>query len=260
MSNELPGAMSQDPGSDQARAVANRYVPQTGWPAWAAAVAVFLILAVSVISADGVRAIAATLGLADANWLLAIALLASQVVGITLTLIAANRFASRPVAALALGPPARGWWDYVWAFALMLALFGAFSAVTWMLDPEAAKRDLSVFGDLLRSDAWWLALIAIGLGAPLMEELMFRGFLFSAFSQSRLGIAGASVLTAAGWTALHAGYSPVGLAEVFAVGIYFSWVLSRTGSVRVPLFCHAAYNLSVVAFLMSVDIRLATPA
>lgn len=260
MSSELPGPASQVTGANLSRSVACPYIPRTGWPAWAAAVAVFLILAASVIAADGVRAVAFMLGIADVNWLLAIALLASQVVGIALTLTAANRFASRPVEALALAPPAQGWWAYVSAFAFMLAVFGAFSTLTWMLNPEAAKRDLSVFADLLRSDAWWLALIAIGFGAPLMEELIFRGFLFSALSLSRLGIAGASVVTAAGWTALHAGYSLVGLAEVFAVGLYFSWVLWRTGSVRVPLFCHAAYNLSVVAFLMSVDIRLAAPA
>ena len=260
MSSELPGPIAPVTRPVSAEGDASPYHPRTGWPAWAAAVAVFLVLAVSVVTADVVRMLASALGITDANWLLAIALLTSQIVGIGLTLLAAGLYASRPVEVLALAPPVQGWMAYVMAFAAMVVLFGAFSAMTWVVDREAATRDLAVFADLLRSDAWWLALIAIGFGAPLMEELMFRGFLFSAIARGRLGIVGASVLTAAGWTALHAGYSLVGLAEVFAVGLYFSWVLWRTGSVRVPLFCHAAYNLSVVAFLMSVDIRLAAPA
>ncbi|MBS0241753.1 MAG: CPBP family intramembrane metalloprotease, partial [Proteobacteria bacterium] len=30
--------------------------------------------------------------------------------------------------------------------------------------------------------------------------------------------------------------------EVFVLGIYFAWLLKRTGSLWVPIACHALYN------------------
>jgi hypothetical protein len=30
---------------------------------------------------------------------------------------------------------------------------------------------------------------------------------------------------------------------VLAMGLYFSWLLVRTGSIWVPVFCHAANNV-----------------
>ena len=119
---------------------------------------------------------------------------------------------------------------------------------------------MAFFEEFIRSDAWWLAVLVIGLGAPVMEELLFRGFLFPALAQTRIGLIGAAVSTSAGWAALHAGYSSLGLIEVFAVGLYFSWLLVRTGSLRVPMFCHAAYNLAVVALLTVVDISAVAAA
>jgi uncharacterized protein len=99
-----------------------------------------------------------------------------------------------------------------------------------------------VFSDLLHGEMGILALIAIGIGAPLSEELLFRGFLFSGLAKSRLGLLGTGILTAVLWTALHIGYSIFGLIEVVAIGLYFAWVLVRTGSLWVPIFCHAVYN------------------
>ncbi len=41
---------------------------------------------------------------------------------------------------------------------------------------------------------------------------------------------------------MHAGYTVLGLAEVFLIGMIFNALLRQTGSLRVPIFCHAAYN------------------
>jgi membrane protease YdiL (CAAX protease family) len=90
-----------------------------------------------------------------------------------------------------------------------------------------------------------------------MEELMFRGFLFPALARGPFGVVGAGLTTSAAWSALHAGYSVTGLLEVFAVGLYFAYVLVRTGSLRVPMFCHAAYNASALVLLLLVDIPAA---
>jgi CAAX protease family protein len=73
---------------------------------------------------------------------------------------------------------------------------------------------------------------------------MFRGFLFTGLAKSRLGLWGAAGITSALWTVIH-GYSVFGLIEVMAIGLYLSWLLVRTGSVWVTIFCHAVYNTAI---------------
>jgi membrane protease YdiL (CAAX protease family) len=114
---------------------------------------------------------------------------------------------------------------------------------------ETVEQDLRPFMGLLRSDVGWLFAIAIGIGAPLSEELLFRGFLLGALSRTYLGFFGATLVTTLAWTALHAGYSGFGLVEVFVAGLFFCWVLWRTGSLWPPIFCHTLYNSSIIAIL-----------
>lgn len=232
------------------------YRPQTPWPPLLAVAATLVVLMVSMIAA---LAAAEAVGgggeaggdIAASAAPLAASLVGSQVAAVLLTLLAARAFGGHPRAVLALGAPAGGLAVYLRAFALMVALTSAVTVAVWMLDPETVAGDLAPFTGLLGSPVWWLALLAIGVGAPVMEELLFRGFLFSALAQSRLGVAGAGLVTSAAWTVLHASYSLAGLAEVFAIGLFFAWVVWRTGSVRVTIFCHGAYNTAVALLLMA---------
>jgi len=124
----------------------------------------------------------------------------------------------------------------------LFAITGAWSAFMWWWRPEVVLGDLRIFSELLHGESGILALLIIAVGAPLSEELLFRGFLFSGLAKSRLGLIGTSVLTAVLWTTLHYGYSIFGLLEVLAIGLYFSWLLVRTGSLWAPIFSHAVYN------------------
>ena len=52
--------------------------------------------------------------------------------------------------------------------------------------------DLRPFVQLVRRAGLALALLVVGIGAPLSEELLFRGFLLSALARTRLGFWGAA--------------------------------------------------------------------
>jgi membrane protease YdiL (CAAX protease family) len=58
-----------------------------------------------------------------------------------------------------------------------------------------------------------------------------------------------------GFVRCHNGgeYSVLGIARIFAVGLLFSWLLWRTGSLRVTIFCHALNNSVALAVLQYVD-------
>jgi membrane protease YdiL (CAAX protease family) len=143
---------------------------------------------------------------------------------------------------------------YLGALLLMAVLQVIVSALQYSIASRDMIGDLRQFVPLVTGPEWMLALLAVGIGAPLSEELLFRGFLQAALTRSRLGFAGGAVLSSLLWTALHAGYSIPGIIEVFVIGLFFSWLLWRTGSLLVPIVCHALYNSLIVLVLRYVPL------
>jgi uncharacterized protein len=88
-----------------------------------------------------------------------------------------------------------------------------------------------------------LALPGVILAAPLTEELIFRGALFSAIASSSLGRIGAVVITSALWALMHLMAAPwlfVGI--IFVMGLVLGMLLLRFGSLWVTIVCHTAWN------------------
>jgi uncharacterized protein len=83
---------------------------------------------------------------------------------------------------------------------------------------------------------------SIAIGAPLAEELIFRGQLFSALSQTRLGVSGTTFVTSAAWALLHASEPWLSVGLIFIMGLAFGWMMYRFGSLWVPIVCHGAWN------------------
>ena len=227
------------------------YVPRTGWPAWAVLpAAVVIFIGAAIVGFILSVAVAALIG-PDAPELQSVTppqrvliawLVGLQIGLVVLTILAAGFFSSNRAEMLALRPPRGGWRVLPLSLIPLFALTGVWTALIWWWNPEAVAGDLRPFQELLHGGGAIIVLIIIGIGAPLSEELLFRGFLFSGLAKSRLGLLGASIVTAVTWTALHMGYSVFGLIEVLMIGLYFSWLLIRTGSLWTTMFCHAVYN------------------
>ena len=181
-----------------------------------------------------------------------------QIGVVVLTLLASMLFRGRIRDVLALRPAAGGWRAYAGALLALAILQIALSGVQYMTSPRDLYADLRPFVELVRGPDGALAAAVIGIGAPLSEELLFRGFLLSALAQTRLGFWGAALISTALWTSLHIGYTAVGIIEVSIIGLFFSWLLWRTGSLRVAIFCHAVYNSLIVLSLRFVDLPTPT--
>jgi uncharacterized protein len=123
-----------------------------------------------------------------------------------------------------------------------MLLTAPFDVLGLTIMKETAKADTISFIPMVRSQWWPVFAVAIAIGAPLSEELLFRGFLQSALAKTGIGFIGATILTAAGWTLLHIQYSWFGLAQVFVIGLYLSWLLWRSGTLWLPIAVHAIYN------------------
>jgi uncharacterized protein len=173
---------------------------------------------------------------------------------VVLTLLASMLFGGRMRDVLALRSAPYGWRTYAGAILALAVMQIVLSIIQYSTISGDLYGDLRPFVQLIRGPNWALAAAVIGIGAPLSEELLFRGFLLSALAGTRLGYWGAALIATGLWTAMHAGYSLMGIIEVFLIGIFFSWLLWRTGSLRVAIFCHAVYNSLVVVALRFVEL------
>lgn len=89
---------------------------------------------------------------------------------------------------------------------------------------------------------FWLAFPAVAIGAPLAEELVFRGQLFAALSRSRAGFSGATLITSALWSVLHISEPWLAIGIIFMMGLALGALLVRFGSLWVTIVCHGVWN------------------
>ncbi|MEO1207870.1 MAG: CPBP family intramembrane glutamic endopeptidase [Pseudomonadota bacterium] len=169
-----------------------------------------------------------------------------QIVSVLLILWIAGRYGAKRADVLALKPVEGGAWTYFKAFGVVLLVSMAYSWLVYAIAPDTILQDVKPYMGMLRSDAAWLLAVIVIIGAPLSEELLFRGFLLSALAKTPLGFVGASIISTGLWAVLHAQYSVAGLIAVFVLGLAFCWLLWRTGSLWVPIVCHGLYNATVL--------------
>lgn len=139
-----------------------------------------------------------------------------------------------------------GWLAVVAGFMLgVMVLFAVVVAIVMAFGgepPEAGLVENTVAGISRDPAALFLVVPALVIGAPVAEELLFRGQIYTALAQSRVGFPGATMLTAAGWSVLHFSGSYLQVGMIFVMGLLLGWLLYRFGSLLVCIACHAAWN------------------
>ncbi len=175
--------------------------------------------------------------------------LVSQIITVALTLAAAQAAPGGLVEALHLGEPLGGNRAYLYALVVLVPVLAVINAAAYVANPATYLDDFKIFLQAVRGDRPLIAATAIGAGAPLSEELLFRGFLLASATATSIPFWPAALLVNVAWTALHIQYSWIGILEVFAIGVFLSWTIWKTGSLRVPLVCHAVYNSSLFVLM-----------
>lgn len=211
-------------------------------------------------------------------------LVLSQAALAAATLWLGSRYRCRATEALGLLPPEGGARAFAYAFAVFVPMLIVFNVVTFVFAYDSFMSDFRAFLGVVRGREPLLAFTAIGIGAPVWEEMLFRGFLLPPLTAGitawiatdvtgwqamkrpwralvtwihdlvsrlapshadRVPFWTAAAIVSAGWSVLHFTYTSVGLFEVFLIGLFFAWLVKRTGSLLVPLVCHAVYNSSI---------------
>ena len=86
--------------------------------------------------------------------------------------------------------------------------------------------------------------IAVGVAAPIFEEILFRGFFFEGLRHSTFGTTGAILLTSATWAIIHMQYGWFEIVSIFFIGILLAIAKLKSKSLYVPIAMHMLMNLT----------------
>jgi membrane protease YdiL (CAAX protease family) len=122
--------------------------------------------------------------------------------------------------------------------------------VGWDLVSRALGREVTpgFMGEVLKSaqadGALWLLVVAFCIAAPVSEEILARGFLYRGWSESRLGVVGAIILSSLAWTSLHLQYDWFFFGEIFSIGLLLGYLRYRSNSTWLTIVLHGLNNLA----------------
>lgn len=124
----------------------------------------------------------------------------------------------------------------LWGFILLVSTSIALSPIKELF--PASERALPLGG--------W-TLVAVCVLAPVFEEIIFRGRLFSMLHHS-VGALSSAVITALLFGLVHG--DPRTMVEGFMAGMIFSYLYIRKGSIIAPILVHACNNAIAYAMIV----------
>lgn len=132
-------------------------------------------------------------------------------------------------------------------FGVLLLVYAVAAALSPFLDPGEEQGLTPDEWDGSRAGAYAANAVVVVLGAPLVEELLFRGAGFSLLRP--LGALPAVLIIGLAFAATH------GLLEafpiLFAFGAGLAWLRERTGSVYPGMVLHAVFNAAALVLAVS---------
>jgi len=127
-----------------------------------------------------------------------------------------------------------------WSLVLMIFVICHDTLILLLGRPIVPDFMLAAYKTAYSLPLLWLALMVM---APLAEEIFFRGFLFKGVESSRLGPAGAIIITTIAWSVMHLQYDIYGIAWLLVGGLLLGSARLRSNSIYPPIVMHALQNL-----------------
>jgi membrane protease YdiL (CAAX protease family) len=222
--------------------------PDTSWPAWSAALALVggLVLAALGSLVVDLPALALGVKLTSSHTPpgLVIADTAVQDIAFVLAALYCAHLGGRAVRSWQFGlrRPAVGWWTAGRLVVLLLLVFVVLSVV-WseVLHPEEEKL-LEQLGSNEGAVLLVLSAALTCIVAPICEEILFRGYIFTALRNWR-GTMPAAVITALLFGGVHVGSAPVlDLVPLAGLGFGLCLLYRYTGSLYPAIVAHSLNN------------------
>lgn len=194
--------------------------------------------------------LAQQIGVTTSNFI-ALVLLSQVVAAVILYLIVARRLKAKKVPWSSLGLRKFNAWRalaYIAGWPLVIVAAGIMITIVTSLAGIAPPDNSSAASGILYSSNVLLGLVLAALFAPLIEEILFRGMLFSAFS-ARYGYGYGIVLSSLVFAVIH--LNPLQMLTGIILGPYLCWMYKRLNSIYPGMVLHALHNATVtILFFM----------
>ncbi len=149
------------------------------------------------------------------------------------------------------------WHDARWgALGGLVALLaaGIAASITQLFAPDLTSTAADAAAEIQDSGRFVLILFAliVMVGAPIVEELFFRGLFYGAVRKSGASAVWTIVITAVVFAAFHV--EPVRFFVLLPTGLVLGWVRWKTGSTGAAMVTHGLVNApGAILLLLGVD-------
>lgn len=117
----------------------------------------------------------------------------------------------------------------------------------WILEKIGYDEPVPVVYEILskekRSGLIFIFSFMIALSGPIIEEIVFRGFVYRAV-RDKLGIFWGIVLSAMFFSVLH--QNLVAFVSIMTIGMLMAYLYEKTGSLLVPIVVHSLHNGAIL--------------
>jgi len=146
---------------------------------------------------------------------------------------------------LGLTAPTRN--ELMFGVIAIIALIAVGNLLSWLLGQDIVTPfQSSIYRTA--SAAGWLPLLwlAVVVGAPIGEEILFRGFLFRGWLRSPRDAWPVIVIAALIWALMHVQYDLYIVFWVFVSGVLLGWLRWATGSTLLTVLLHSLINFEAM--------------
>ena len=132
------------------------------------------------------------------------------------------------------------WWHWPFWAAITIGCSLLFGLLAPFLGVDGPDGSMEIMANTTQFPI--LLFLGVAIGAPLVEEFMFRGVIWRGWRASKLGLCGTLGLTSFFWAILHLQYPPVIIAYIFCLGLILGLAREKTGNLWIPVWMHAINN------------------
>jgi uncharacterized protein len=222
--------------------------PATGWPPWTAALALIGGLALAVLGGLVAEVPALLLGAKITSSHtppgLTIADTVIQDIGFVIAAVYCARIGGHAVRSWQFGlrRPGAGWWSAAGLILLLLVAFIALSAIWSAAAHPSAEKVLETLGSNEGTALLLLSAALTCVVAPMCEEFLFRGYIFTAL-RNWAGTLPAALITGLVFGGVHYGSAPtLDLVPLAALGFGLCLLYRYSGSLYPCMIAHSLNN------------------
>lgn len=117
--------------------------------------------------------------------------------------------------------------------------FNLLTGVVFSVLPESWIASYEETANATFVGEFWIVALTTGIMAPLVEEFVFRGLIYTRLKKGMPMVA-AAVITAVWFGVMHG--HPLWIAYAAVLGLVMVWIFERTGSLFASMLFHFGYN------------------